>query len=111
MSPALAVACVGPIAALGAGVWLAAPARGGLYTFAWSHPTVMLGGQFLLLAAALLAARYRAVQVALLALFWVFSGMTAGPLVYRAADLVGGPLATVIAVASVPAAIALRRLL
>jgi hypothetical protein len=73
---------------IGVGVWIAGPERRGLYEFSWSHPMVMLVGQFLLLAAASLAPRWRA---AALAPFWVFSGMTAGPLLARASDLTGGP--------------------
>ena len=111
MSAARAVALAGPFAALGAGAWLAAPSPGGLYVFAWSHPLVMVSGQFALLAAALLVPRPRAAQVALLGLFWIFSGMTAGPLLYRAADLFGGAVAVVAAVAAVAIAVALRRLL
>jgi hypothetical protein len=59
---------------------------------------VMLVGQFLLLAAALLApGRWRA---AALAPFWVFSGMTVGPLVARASNLLGGPWAAAAAAAA-----------
>jgi hypothetical protein len=87
-----------------AGIWIASPARRGLYEFSWSHPMVMLVGQFLLLAAASLAPRWRA---AALAPFWVFSGMTAGPLLARASEAMGGPgraaLATAIAIAAAAA--------
>jgi hypothetical protein len=70
-----------------AGVWVAFERRG-LFEYSWSHPMVMLVGQFLLLAAASLAPRrWRA---AALAPFWVFSGVTAGPLLARASELLGG---------------------
>ena len=82
---------------IGLGVWIASPARRGLYEFAWSHPMVMLVGQFLLLVAASFAPRWRA---AALTPFWVFSGMTAGPLVARASELVGGPVRASVAVAA-----------
>jgi hypothetical protein len=62
--------------------------RRGVFEYSWSHPMVMLVGQFLLLAAASLAPRRW--RVAALAPFWVFSGVTAGPLLARASELLGG---------------------
>ena len=81
---------------IGVGVWIAGPERRGLYEFSWSHPMVMLVGQFRLLVAASFAPKWRA---AALTPFWVFSGMTAGPLVARASELLGGPGRAALAVA------------
>lgn len=106
----LAAASAGLMAA---GAWLAAPGRDPLHTFSWSHPTVMLLGQFALLAAAALAPRRGPLGAALLGGFWLFSGATIGPMVARAAALLGGTApalaATALAVAAAGAIFASLR--
>ena len=74
----------------------------GLYAFAWSHPTVMLVGQFVLLAVGALTRPWA------LAGFWAFSGATAYALEQRAAsDLHGGLAAALATAVAVAAALAL----
>jgi hypothetical protein len=87
-----------PPTLLGAGVWLAAR-YAGFYEFAWTHPSVVLIGQFALLAAGALTRPWA------LAGFWVFSGATAYALVERAANDLHGGLAAA-AAAAVAAALA-----
>jgi hypothetical protein len=87
------VRTAGPYALLLAAGALAARAWEPLYAFAWTHPVVMLLGQFALLALGALTARW------MLAGFWVFSGATAYALIFRAADALHGGLAAAAAVA------------
>jgi FtsH-binding integral membrane protein len=92
----LRVAALFAVGAVAAHSWEA------LYTFAWSHPTVMLVGQFALLAVGALTRPWA------LAAFWVFTGATAYALVRRAAaDLHGGPAAALVAAAAAAVAFAL----
>jgi hypothetical protein len=88
VSRPLAIAALLALFALGALALFARP----VYDYAWSHPSVMLLGQFACLAAALFAARWRA-RVGLwlaVGIFGVVSGATAIPLVMRASALLGG---------------------
>ena len=90
------------IAALFAAGAVAAHHYEGFYTYAWSHPTVMLVGQFALLAVGALTRPWA------LAAFWVFSGATAYALEKRAAsDLHGGLAAALATAGAVAAALAL----
>lgn len=98
MSFARLAAILAPIPLLAAGVAIA-NGRGDVYTYAWTHPSAMLFGQFALLALAAAVSRWTAPKWAALALFWVFSGVTAWPLVMRGASLLDG-LWTVVALAA-----------
>src|SRR5262245_55126287 len=90
------------IAALLAIGAMAAHHYGGLYDFAWSHPIVMLVGQFALLAVGILTRPWA------LTAFWVFTGTTAYALVFRAASTLHGAIpAALLAAAAVAAALTL----
>ena len=82
-----------PVALVVAGAWIALPARVPVYGFSWSHPAVMLVGQFALLAAAAVCARHRVLGPVAMGAFWVFSGATLGPLLARSASTLGGAAA------------------
>lgn len=83
---------------LGAGAVLCARLQP-LYSFAWSHPIVMLLGQFVLLTVGAYTRAW------MLAPFWVLSGVTAYAMVFRAAEELGGGLAAaVVSVAAVAVA-------
>ncbi len=100
------------VAAFGATGLVAGVTVKPLYDYAWSHPMVMLTGELLLLGVFAASLRYRALRWPAECAFWVFAGMTAGPLVYRAADELHG-LATASAVlggALVLSVLAVRRL-
>jgi hypothetical protein len=89
-----------PAVALLLGAWLARR-YAGLYEFAWSHPFVMLIGQFTLLAVGALTRAWT------LAAFWCFSGATAYALAMRAStDLRGGLAAAGVAALAAGLAVA-----
>jgi hypothetical protein len=89
------------VALFGAGA-MAAHHYEGLYAFAWSHPSVMLVGQFALLAAGTLTRPW------VLAGFWLFTGTTAYALFLRAAAELHGALpAALVTAVAVAAALAL----
>ena len=72
---------VGALAALAvgfacAGAWIAAPGHEPIHSFSAEHPAVMLLGQFAFLGGAVL---WRRLRIALLALFWLLSGLTIAP--------------------------------
>lgn len=70
------------------GVWMGLFVRP-VYDYAWSHPAAMITCQFTLLMLVAAGTRVRPVRWPVEALFWVFTGATAAPLLFRAADVYG----------------------